>query len=189
MPAALTPDLALAYLRELSADIRAAVLLDARGERLAGPSALRRPGARAAAPHAPAELEARTHAGAVFAARDGDRQLVVVTGPFALPGLTRHDLRTVLRRRWAAREIRVGREVAPIDRATGAPSSALLDGRSRSLVEDRFRRHRAVCVHESSPPNPRKMRYFLRADPQTASGAAVSFGPSTHPLRDSQEDA
>jgi hypothetical protein len=113
MTAAFTPDLALAYLRELSADIRASVLLDARGERLAGPEALVAP-ARALLRDAPAELEARTDAGAVFAARDGDRQLVAVTGPFALPGLTRHDLRTVLRALGGA-EIRVGRETTPID--------------------------------------------------------------------------
>jgi hypothetical protein len=95
MTVALTPDLALAYLRELSADIRAAVLLDARGERLAGPGALAAP-ARTLLPDAPAALEARTESGGVFAARDGDHQLVVVTGPLALPGLIRHDLRTVL---------------------------------------------------------------------------------------------
>src|SRR5438034_5683849 len=99
MTAALTPDLALDYLRELSADIRAAVLLDATGERLAGPEHLAAP-ARAlldAAPPGPAELQARTPKGAVFAARDDRHQLVVATGPFALPRLTRHDLRTALR--------------------------------------------------------------------------------------------
>jgi hypothetical protein len=98
MPAALTSAVALGYLRELSADITAAVLLDAAGERLAGP-----PGLHAAAtalfahaPPGPAELEGRTPAGAVFAARDGHHQLVVATGPLALPRLTRHDLRTTL---------------------------------------------------------------------------------------------
>ena len=124
MTAAFTPDLALAYLRELSADIRASVLLDARGERLAGPEALVAP-ARALLRDAPAELEARTDAGAVFAARDGDRQLVAVTGPLALPGLTRHDLRTVLRALGGA-EIRVGREIAPID-PPGEVVEALLE--------------------------------------------------------------
>jgi hypothetical protein len=95
MTVALTPDLALAYLRELSADLRAAVLLDAHGERLAGPAALAAP-ARELLRDAPAELEARTDAGGVFAARDERHQLVAVTGPFALSGLTRHDLRTAL---------------------------------------------------------------------------------------------
>jgi hypothetical protein len=98
MPAALTPDLALAFLRELSADVTAAVVLDAAGERLAGPAGLHA-AARdllAAAPPGPAELHGRTSAGAVFAARDGAHQLVVATGPLALPGVARHDLRAAL---------------------------------------------------------------------------------------------
>src|SRR5436305_7392787 len=98
MTAALTPDLALAFLRELSADLTAAVVLDAAGERLAGPPALHAPARDllAAAPPGPAELHGRTAGGAVFAARDRVHQLVVATGPLALPGLTRHDLRTTL---------------------------------------------------------------------------------------------
>ena len=98
MPAALTSAVALGYLRELSADITAAVLLDAAGERLAGPPALHAAAAEllAHAPPGPAELEGRTPAGAVFAARDEHHQLVVTTGRFALPRLTRHDLVTTL---------------------------------------------------------------------------------------------
>jgi hypothetical protein len=98
MPAVLTSAVALGFLRELSADITAAILLDARGERLAGP-----PGLHAAAaallghaPPGPAELEGRTPTGAVFAARDAQHQLLVTTGPLVLPRLTRHDLRTTL---------------------------------------------------------------------------------------------
>src|SRR3954469_21568981 len=37
--AALTPELAIAYVRELSADVRAAVVLDGDGVRIAGPEA------------------------------------------------------------------------------------------------------------------------------------------------------
>jgi hypothetical protein len=98
MPAALTPDLALAFLRELSADVTAAVVLDAAGERLAGPAALHAPAREllAAAPPGPAELHGRTAGGAAFAARDAAHQLVIATGPLALPGLTRHDLRATL---------------------------------------------------------------------------------------------
>jgi hypothetical protein len=98
MPAALTSAVALGFLRELSADITAAVLLDAAGERLAGPPALHAAAAEllAHAPPGPAELEGRTAAGAVFAARDEHHQLVVATGRLALPRLTRHDLRTTL---------------------------------------------------------------------------------------------
>src|SRR4051794_26828182 len=83
--AALTPDLALAYLRELSADIRAAVLLDAAGERLAGPPGMAAPARAllAALAPGPGELHARTDAGAVFAARDDRHQLVVAAGPFS----------------------------------------------------------------------------------------------------------
>jgi hypothetical protein len=98
MPAALTPAQALGYLRELSADITAAIVLDARGALLAGPPALHGP-ARALLAHArasTAELHGRTPAGAVFAARDEHHQIVVTTGPLALPRLTRHDLRTAL---------------------------------------------------------------------------------------------
>src|ERR1700741_4048707 len=43
MTASLTPSLALAYLRELSADIRAAIVLDAAGNPLAGPEPLAAP--------------------------------------------------------------------------------------------------------------------------------------------------
>jgi hypothetical protein len=98
MPAALTSAVALGYLRELSADITAAVLLDAAGERLAGPPELHAAARRllAHAPPGPAELHGSTPAGAVFAARDEQHQLVVATGRLALPRLTRHDLRATL---------------------------------------------------------------------------------------------
>jgi hypothetical protein len=98
MPAALTSAVALGFLRELSADITAAVLLDAAGERLAGPPALHEAATAllAHAPPGPAELEGRTPDGQVFAARDAHHQLVVTTGRLALPRLTRHDLRTTL---------------------------------------------------------------------------------------------
>jgi hypothetical protein len=98
MPAALTSDVALEYVRELSTDITGAILLDAGGHLLAGTQRLHLP-ARAllqTAPAGPAELQGRTATGAVFAARDDAHQLVVTTGRFALPRLTRHDLRTTL---------------------------------------------------------------------------------------------
>ena len=161
------------------------MLLDARGERLAGPEALVAP-ARALLRDAPAELEARTDAGAVFAARDDDRQLVVVTGPLALPGLTRHDLRTVLRALGGA-EIRVGREIAPIDPPREAVE-ALLEVAPWSSLRP-FSASQSRLRSTISAPKSSQNAVFSRADPQTASGAAVSFGPSHHPLRDSQEDA
>lgn len=98
MPAALTSDVALGYLRELSTDITGAILLDAAGHLLAGAANLHLPATALlqTAPPGPAELHGRTATGAVFAARDDAHQLVVTTGPLALPRLTRHDLRTTL---------------------------------------------------------------------------------------------
>jgi hypothetical protein len=92
---ALTPALALDYLHALSADLRAAVVLDARGELLAGPPALAE-AARAALGPGPGSFEGSTEAGAAFAARDERLLIVAVTGPHALPGLTRHDVGSAL---------------------------------------------------------------------------------------------
>jgi hypothetical protein len=93
----LTPPLALDYLRELSADIRAGVVLDLDGELLAGSEALGDPARHllAAVPEAE-ELHVSTVDGAVFAARSERHALVVVCGRFALPSLIRYDLRLVL---------------------------------------------------------------------------------------------
>src|ERR687887_2663612 len=97
MPSALTPDVALDSLRELSADIRAAVLLDAGGRPLAGTEALVEP-ARALLAAAPEDsaIEVVADQGAVFAARSPQHALCVVTGRFALPALVLYDLRAVL---------------------------------------------------------------------------------------------
>jgi hypothetical protein len=94
MTAALTPALALAYLHELSADVRAAIVLDADGNRLAGPDALAPP-ARALLAEGPL-VRALTARGGAFAARDGRHGVVAATGPLALPGLALHDLLSVL---------------------------------------------------------------------------------------------
>ena len=96
MSAALTPAQALGYLRELSADMTAAIVLDARGELLAGPPALHAPAKALLDATETVELQGSTQTGVVFAARDTHHQIVVATGPLALPGLTRHDLRTAL---------------------------------------------------------------------------------------------
>jgi len=96
MTSALTPELALAYLRELSGDVESAVLLDGGGAPLAGDEALA-PAAREllAATDAPA-LEVLTPEGDVFAARSERYAIVVTARRAALPGLVRHDLRLVL---------------------------------------------------------------------------------------------
>jgi hypothetical protein len=97
MPGALTPSLALDYLHELSADIRAGVVLSSAGELLAGPDDMA-DAARdllAAADDA-ADLHVTTADGAVFAARDDRHAIVIAAGRFALPSLARYDLRMVL---------------------------------------------------------------------------------------------
>jgi hypothetical protein len=108
----LTPDLAIAYLGELSTDIRAAAVLDASGS-LAAQSGFESgtpeqvndlvgdlfDGARDAAGDAPApgELEVSLPDGSVYAVRDGGWTVAVVAGRFALSSLMRFDLRMVAR--------------------------------------------------------------------------------------------
>src|SRR3954464_7477623 len=81
MPPALTPELALDYLRELSADVRAGVVLRADGRRLAGPDALAEPARRllAALPDAD-EAEVSTGDGNVFAGRSGSHRAALGGG-------------------------------------------------------------------------------------------------------------
>lgn len=94
---ALTPSLALDYLRELSADIRAGVVLAPDGALLAGPEALAVPARdlMSAAGEA-TEVHVNTGDGAVYAARSDRHAIAVVCGRFALPSLIRYDLRLVL---------------------------------------------------------------------------------------------
>ena len=97
MTAALTPEIALGYLRELSADVRAGVVLDGSGTRLAGAAALAEPAAMVVTALAAGEAgEAMGPDGAVFAVRGAELALVLACGPHALPELVRHDLRVVL---------------------------------------------------------------------------------------------
>ena len=139
MTAALTPALALAYLCELSADIRAAIVLDARGE----PLAMARAGAAreadagvppgggdaspalvAAARELLAEapvVRALTNRGGAFGARDELHGVVVATGPLALPGLAIHDLLGVLAALGGMRPH------APVSEASPVAAQALLD--------------------------------------------------------------
>ena len=93
----LTPQLALEYLRELSTDIRSAVVLDPKGKLLAGDEEMG-DAARDLFRHAEkaTEIHVVTESGDVFAARDGHHAIAVVCGRFALPSLIRYDLRVVL---------------------------------------------------------------------------------------------
>ena len=97
MPPALTPALALDYVRELSADVRAGVILGPAGEILAGPPALAGAARALVAAAAGAdEVEAVRPDGVVCLVRAGGRAAVAVCGRFALPGVVRQDLRVAL---------------------------------------------------------------------------------------------
>jgi hypothetical protein len=105
---ALTPELALQYLGELSTDIKASVVTSADG-RTAAASRPGEPGDRlreltrqlferadAADSQVVTQVEVSTGAGAVFAVRDESWTVAVVTGRFALSSLMFYDLRGVL---------------------------------------------------------------------------------------------
>jgi hypothetical protein len=95
--AALTPALALDYLRELSADIRTGVIVGADGALLAGSDALAGPARDLFEGAGDAEeIHVVTRDGDVFAARSGHHAIAVVCGRFGLPSLIRYDLKLVL---------------------------------------------------------------------------------------------
>ena len=96
MPPALTPALAVDYVRELSADVRAVVVLDAHGDLAAGPEPLAAPARALLDAGGAAELEAVTAAGVVCAVRSATHAAVAVCGRLALPGVTREDLRAAV---------------------------------------------------------------------------------------------
>lgn len=106
--AALTPELALQYLGELSTDIKASVVVSADGRT----AAASKPGetgdrlreltqqlferADAADNHVVTQVEVSTGDGAVYAVRDERWTVGVVSGRFALSSLMFYDLRNVL---------------------------------------------------------------------------------------------
>ena len=93
----LTPQLALDYLRELSADIRAGVVLAPDGALLAGAENLAEPARELLTAAGDArELQVTTADAGVYAARSDQHAIAVVCGRFALPSLIRYDLRLVL---------------------------------------------------------------------------------------------
>jgi hypothetical protein len=122
---ALTPALALDYVRELSADVRAGVVLDAAGAPLAGPDELAT-AARALleAGGDAAELEAATAGGVVCAVRSAGHAMVAVCGRFAIPAVVRGDMRAALAavegRAPAAAPQRAAVEERPGEPRTGA---------------------------------------------------------------------
>ncbi len=93
----MTPAIVVGYLRELSTDLLAAVVLDAAGEPLAGSRALgvvapELLGAVRGAPLA----QARTDGHLVVVARSREHAVIAVHTAYALASLVRHDLVTVL---------------------------------------------------------------------------------------------
>ncbi len=97
MDSPLTPELALAYLRELSVDLLSAVVVGRDGRHLAGDRAAVTP-ARALldVPEAAQGLAIRTSSGSVFCARSETVGVVVATGPLVLGGLALHDVAEVV---------------------------------------------------------------------------------------------
>jgi len=97
MTRALSPPTALERLSEMSPHVREAIVLDGRGRRVAGASALTEPAREllAAAPEA-AELEVAATRGTVYAARSEGHAIAVVAGRGALPALMLYDLRMLL---------------------------------------------------------------------------------------------
>ena len=131
MPA-VTEELALRYLLELSTDIRAALIVAPNGQVTASAperadadsrersAALVREAAELAnGSKLPVELDVTLPAGGVFLVSEEQRSLVCVTGRFALPGLILHDMRVVLD------DLRRGGPQEPADRVAdhGPPAA------------------------------------------------------------------
>ena len=107
---AITHELSLRYLLELSTDIRLALLVDEEGRlvaaapeppgdrlaRLGGELAARARGIGAEQGQQEVEVDVTVEGGAAFVVTEGGHALVCVTGPFALPGLIIHDMRIAL---------------------------------------------------------------------------------------------
>ncbi len=94
---ALAPEVALAYLRGLSADLREAAVLDADGAVLAGsPELAETARALLGADGGARTAEHRGPEGVLLAARSPARAIVALYGPLVLVGLARHDLRRVV---------------------------------------------------------------------------------------------
>lgn len=106
MPAALTPELALSYVRELSADVRDGVVLDSSGTRVAGSAGLvAQAHALLGPPETSPELggsdslkTAVADDRRLFGMRSAKHSIVVLTGRHAMPAVVRLDLAAVLSR-------------------------------------------------------------------------------------------
>jgi hypothetical protein len=96
MTAALSPAQALDRLADLSAEIRAAVVLGQTGRRLAGSPAVAAPAAELLAAADAPEIEIGASRGVVYAVRGARHAIAVVATRATLPALMRYDLRAVL---------------------------------------------------------------------------------------------
>ena len=93
---ALTPELALARLHELSAEVREAVVLDAAGNLLAGPREMAAAAAALIGATDCAAVEVADERGTVYAVRDHRHAIVAVAARTTLPAIMFYDLRVVL---------------------------------------------------------------------------------------------
>jgi hypothetical protein len=124
----LTPELALDYVRELSADVRAGIVLDGAGQALAGPAALAQPARELLTAGRDArELQFASDDGVVCAVRTPAHAAVAVCGRFAIAGVVLQDLRAAL----AALE---GRPPAPGRGAPGEGADAALTMAAGRLI-------------------------------------------------------
>jgi hypothetical protein len=91
MTAALDPELAAAYVRELSAVVSGVVVLDSEGAHLAGPEAMAGP-ARALADLVDGGATVSTNDGIVWIAKGPDRTVVAAAEAAGQPGPTALDV-------------------------------------------------------------------------------------------------
>jgi len=150
---ALTPALALDYVRELSADVRAGVVLDGAGALLAGPEELAAAARELLAAGADAaELEAATDGGVACAVRSPSHSMVVVSGRFAIPEIVRQDMRAALAAvagrapasvadaGGAATLAGAAGGAAPAGEAAGAPAPTAIQDRAGASPDDALAR-------------------------------------------------
>ncbi len=92
MTSALEPDLAAAYVRELSNDVTAVLVLGPDGNHLAGPEAMVEPAQALLATLEEPAATLTTDAGTVWIARGPEQTLVATAGPSPITGPTALDL-------------------------------------------------------------------------------------------------
>jgi hypothetical protein len=131
MTTSLTPEIALAYVRELSTDFRAGIVLNGALEPLAGDEGLAGPARDLWQAHPQA---GELHADRVFAARTSTHVIMVVVGSHALSRVVRRDIRTALSG--------LGSESAQ-ERPSERPSEAVVKALVTAAA-DAFRRRSAV---------------------------------------------